>query len=76
MFARNRRHARERERTVLDHHSCLMFISSICSGSQHDSSKVPLLLVGGLNGQLETGRVLDSEEKGMTTESSAACICR
>ena len=53
-----------------------MFISSICSGSQHDSSKVPLLLVGGLNGQLETGRVLDSEEKGMTTESSAACICR
>ncbi|MFN0021926.1 MAG: hypothetical protein ACKVP0_27070, partial [Pirellulaceae bacterium] len=53
----------EGERTVLDH-SCLMFINSMWSGSQHDSSKVPLLLVGGLNGQLETGRVLDFKEKG------------
>src|SRR6185295_14118661 len=43
---------------------CLMFINSMWSGSQHDSSKVPLLLVGGLNGQLETGRVLDFKEKG------------
>ena len=29
------------------------------SGSRHDSTKVPLLLVGGLAGSLETGRVLD-----------------
>jgi Protein of unknown function (DUF1552) len=49
---------KEGEQTVLDH-SCLMFISNMWSGSRHDSSKVPLLLVGGLGGSLETGRVLD-----------------
>src|SRR5579871_6578629 len=37
---------KEGETTVLDH-SCLMFISNLWSGSQHDSGKVPLLLVGG-----------------------------
>ena len=47
-----------RRATVLDH-SCLMFISNMWSGSRHDSTKVPLLLVGGLGGTLETGRVLD-----------------
>jgi Protein of unknown function (DUF1552) len=49
---------REGETTVLDN-SCLMFISNMWSGSQHDSGKVPVLLVGGLGGTLETGRVLD-----------------
>jgi hypothetical protein len=49
---------KEGEQTVLDH-SCLMFISNMWSGSRHDSSKVPLLLAGGLGGSLETGRVLD-----------------
>jgi hypothetical protein len=49
---------KEGERTVLDN-SCLMFISNMWSGSKHDSSKVPLLLVGGLGGSLETGRVLN-----------------
>ena len=44
--------------TVLDN-SCLLFLSNMWSGSRHDSSKVPLLLVGGLGGSLETGRVLD-----------------
>ncbi len=48
----------EGEQSVLDH-SCLMFISNLWSGSAHDSSKVPLLTVGGLGGTLETGRVLD-----------------
>jgi hypothetical protein len=48
----------EGETTVLDN-SCLMFISSMWSGSRHDSSKVPVLLVGGLSGALATGRVLD-----------------
>ena len=48
----------EGEQSVLDH-SCLMFISNLWSGSAHDSSKVPLLTVGGLGGALETGRVLD-----------------
>jgi hypothetical protein len=48
----------EGESTVLDN-SCLMFLSNMWSGSQHDSTKVPLVLVGDLSGTLETGRVLD-----------------
>ena len=49
---------KEGEQTVLDN-SCLMFISNMWSGSRHDSTKVPILLAGGLGGSLETGRVLD-----------------
>ncbi len=49
---------REGATTVLDN-SCLMFISNLWSGSRHDSSKVPLAMVGGLGGALATGRVLD-----------------
>lgn len=48
----------EGDRTVLDN-SCLLFTSSMWSGSAHDSSKLPLLLAGGLGNTLETGRVLD-----------------
>ena len=54
---------KEGEGTVLDN-SCLLFISSMWSGSQHDSSKVPVLLTGGLGGTLETGRVLDYAKSG------------
>jgi hypothetical protein len=53
----------EGESTVLDN-SCVMFLSNLWSGSQHDSGKVPLLTVGGLGGKLATGRVLDYREKG------------
>jgi hypothetical protein len=53
----------EGERSVLDN-SCLMFISNMWSGSKHDSTKVPVLLVGGLGGTLETGRVLDFTKDG------------
>jgi hypothetical protein len=53
----------EGEGTVLDH-SCLMFVNNMWSGSKHDSSKVPLLLAGGLGGTLETGRVLDFAQSG------------
>ena len=48
----------EGDTTVLDN-SCLMFVSNMWSGSQHDSRKLPVLLVGGLGGTLKTGRVLD-----------------
>jgi len=48
----------EGDGTVLDN-SCLMFINNMWSGNQHDSSKVPLILAGGLQGQMPTGRVLD-----------------
>jgi Protein of unknown function (DUF1552) len=49
--------------TVLDN-SCLMFVSNMWSGSQHDSNKLPVLLVGGLGGKLETGRILDYLGRG------------
>ena len=48
--------------TVLDH-SCLVFINNMWSGSAHNSQKVPLLTVGGLAGQVRTGRVLDYEKQ-------------
>jgi hypothetical protein len=52
----------EGEGTVLDH-SCLIWISNMWSGSKHDSTKVPLLTLGGLDGKLETGRVLNYLDK-------------
>ncbi|MCI0358758.1 MAG: DUF1552 domain-containing protein [Planctomycetaceae bacterium] len=48
----------EGDGTVLDH-SCLVFLSNMWSGSKHDSTKLPLLQVGGLGNTLATGRVLD-----------------
>jgi Protein of unknown function (DUF1552) len=54
---------KEGDSTVLDN-SCLMFVSNMWAGSQHDSSKLPVLTVGGLGGKLETGRVLDYKDKG------------
>jgi hypothetical protein len=53
----------EGDGSVLDH-SCLMFLSNMWSGSRHDSTKVPLVLVGGLAGTLKTGRVLDYTDRG------------
>ncbi len=52
----------EGDSTVLDN-SMLMFMSNMWSGKNHDSSKVPILQVGGLQGKLETGRVLDYSER-------------
>jgi hypothetical protein len=49
--------------SVLDH-SCLLFISNMWSGSKHDSTKVPILLAGGMAGALKTGRVLDFTGQG------------
>jgi hypothetical protein len=48
----------EGDGTVLDH-SCLMFMSNMWSGSKHDSTKLPIVLIGGLGGALKTGRVFD-----------------
>lgn len=60
----------EGQGTVLDN-SCIMFLSNMWSGSKHDSSKLPILLIGGLGGALETGRVLDYHDKG--DENRKAC---
>ena len=62
-LANRLRETPEGDSDVLDH-SCLMFLSNMWSGSRHDSSKVPLLLAGGLGGRLATGRVLDYSDHG------------
>lgn len=51
----------EGERTVLDN-SCLLFLNNMWSGSKHDSTKVPLLMAGGLGETLPTGRTWDFSE--------------
>ena len=53
----------EADGTVLDH-SCIMFTSSMFSGANHDSSKLPIVLAGGLGGTLPTGQVFDYSDKG------------
>jgi hypothetical protein len=42
----------------------LLFLSNMWSGTKHDNTKLPMLLVGGLGGALDTGRVLDYAAKG------------
>ncbi|MFO1458560.1 MAG: DUF1552 domain-containing protein [Verrucomicrobiota bacterium] len=54
---------REGEGTVLDN-SCLLLLSNMWSGNHHDSTRLPLLTVGGLGGALQTGRVLNYRDKG------------
>ena len=51
----------EGERTALDN-SMLMFCSSMLTGS-HDATQLPVFIVGGAGGRLETGRVLNFREK-------------
>ena len=47
----------EGERTALDN-SMIMICSSMITGG-HDNSQLPVLMVGGAGGKLETGRTLD-----------------
>ncbi len=53
----------EGDHTVLDN-SCLLFINNMWSGSKHDSTKVPLLMAGSLGGTIETGKVLEFDDRG------------
>jgi len=53
----------EGDGTVLDH-SCLMFLSNLYSGKDHDNSRLPVVLAGGLGGTLKTGRTLDYTKAG------------
>jgi hypothetical protein len=53
----------EGEGTVLDN-TCLLYLSSMFSGSRHDNTKLPILTLGGFGGTLKTGRVLDYTDKG------------
>src|SRR3954467_7153210 len=49
--------------TVLDN-SCVVFMSNMWSGSNHDSKKVPVLTAGNLGGTIKTGRVMDFTDAG------------
>lgn len=51
----------EGERTALDN-TLLMLCSSMLTGS-HDATQLPVVLVGGAGGRLQTGRVLDYRGK-------------
>jgi Protein of unknown function (DUF1552) len=51
----------EGERTVLDN-SCIMFVSE--HWNAHNGNQVPLVLAGGLGGELKTGRSLDYLKAG------------
>src|ERR1700704_1962815 len=54
---------KEGDGTVLDN-SCLMFLSNMWIGRQHDNTRLPLVLAGGLGGALKTGRTLDYVQAG------------
>ncbi len=49
--------------TVLDN-TCLLWLSNMFSGSNHDNSTLPILTVGSLGGTLATGRILNYRDKG------------
>jgi hypothetical protein len=53
----------EGQGTVLDN-TCLLWLSNMFSGSNHDNSTLPILTLGGLGGTLKTGRVLNYRDKG------------
>jgi hypothetical protein len=53
----------EGQGTVLDN-TCLLWLSNMISGSQHDNSHLPVLTVGGMGGALATGRALNYRDKG------------
>ncbi|HUP04153.1 MAG TPA: DUF1552 domain-containing protein [Bryobacteraceae bacterium] len=48
----------EGDGSVLDH-SCLMWLSNMYIGRQHDNRRLPVVLAGGLGGTLKTGRALN-----------------
>ena len=53
----------EGQGTVLDN-TCLLWLSNMFSGSNHDNSTLPILTVGGMGGTLATGRTLNYRDKG------------
>jgi hypothetical protein len=60
----------EGDGTVLDN-SCLMFLSNLWIGRKHDNRRLPMVLIGGLGGTLETGRTLDYVNE--SDENRKAC---
>jgi hypothetical protein len=60
----------EADGSVLDN-SCILFVNNMWSGSKHESTRLPVLTVGGLGGTLQTGQVLDYQDR----ESSEKKLC-
>jgi len=60
----------EGEGTVLDN-SCLMWLSNMWIGRQHDNSRLPVVLAGGLGGTIKTGRTLNYLQAG--TDNRKMC---
>ena len=60
----------EADASVLDK-SCILFVNNMWSGSKHESTRLPVLTVGGLGGSLQTGQVLDYQDR----ESSEKKLC-
>lgn len=56
--------------TVLDN-SCLLFLSNLWIGRNHDNTRLPMVLAGGLGGTLQTGRTLNYVKAG--DENRKAC---
>lgn len=56
--------------TVLDN-SCLLFLSNLWIGRNHDNTRLPVVLAGGLGGTLQTGRTLNYLKAG--DENRKAC---
>ena len=50
--------------TVLDN-SCIMWLSNLWIGRKHDNSRLPVVLAGGMGGELKTGRSLNYLEAGL-----------
>ncbi len=53
----------EGQSNVLDN-TCILWLSNMFSGSNHDNTKLPILTVGNLGGELKSGRVLEYRDKG------------
>src|SRR5436305_10938148 len=53
----------EGDGTVLDH-SAIMWLSNLWIGRKHDNTRLPLVIAGGLGGELKTGRTLNYIDAG------------
>lgn len=62
-FLKNMRDIKEGDGTLLDH-SMIVYGGGISDGDRHNHDQLPIILAGGGNGTLETGRLL--ETKGET----------
>ena len=60
----------EADASVLDN-SCILFVNNMWSGSKHESTRLPVLTVGGLGGSMQTGQVLDYQDR----DSSEKKLC-